>query len=252
MTTERLAELIRTNQPCVVLTGAGISTESGIPDFRSAEGIWATYDPMEVASIAGFRRDPARVWDFYARRLAVLGDAEPNDGHRALARLEELGLVGAVVTQNVDGLHQRAGSSEVIEVHGSIRGAVCTSCGAQVGFERVLELLPMPICVCGEALKPGVVMFGELLPAGALDRSTELARRARLLVVVGSSLEVHPVAGLPLETLGARGRLAIVNRGPTALDEHADLVLDGSAGELLRDTVRLLERPRPGPRSGPL
>jgi NAD-dependent deacetylase len=240
VTTELLAQLIRTNQPCVVLTGAGVSTESGIPDFRSADGIWASDDPMEVASIAGFRRDPGRVWEFYARRLAVLADAEPNDGHRALARLEELGLVEAVVTQNVDGLHQRAGSRAVIEVHGSIRGAVCLACGARLGFERVLELLPLPVCGCGEVLKPGVVMFGELLPLAALDRSTDLARRARLLLVVGSSLEVHPVAGLPLDTVGAGGRLAIVNQGRTALDEHADLVLDGSAGELLRETVRLL------------
>jgi NAD-dependent deacetylase len=236
--TQRLAELIRTNQPCVVLTGAGISTESGIPDFRSASGIWATYDPMEVASIAGFRRDPSRVWEFYAQRLAVLADAEPNDGHRALARLEELGFVDAVVTQNVDGLHQRAGSQDVLEVHGSVRSAVCLACGASAGFERVLELLPPPVCECGEVLKPGVVMFGELLPVGALERATELARRARLLLVVGSSLEVHPVAGLPFETLGAGGCLAIVNRGATALDQEASLVLDGSAGELLRETVQ--------------
>jgi NAD-dependent deacetylase len=236
--TQRLAELIRTNQPCVVLTGAGISTESGIPDFRSASGIWATYDPMEVASIAGFRRDPSRVWEFYAQRLAVLADAEPNDGHRALARLEELGFVDAVVTQNVDGLHQRAGSQDVLEVHGSVRSAVCLACGASAGFERVLELLPLPVCECGEVLKPGVVMFGELLPVGALERATELARRARLLLVVGSSLEVHPVAGLPFETLGAGGCLAIVNRGATALDQEASLVLDGSAGELLRETVQ--------------
>jgi NAD-dependent deacetylase len=240
VTTERLAELIRTTQPCLVLTGAGISTESGIPDFRSAGGIWATYDPMEVASIAGFRRDPSRAWEFYAQRLAVLADAEPNDGHRALARLEELGFVNAVVTQNVDGLHQRAGSRDVLEVHGSIRGAVCLACGASVGFERVLELLPLPVCECGEVLKPGVVMFGELLSVGALERATELARRARLLLVVGSSLEVHPVAGLPLETLGAGGSLAIVNRGATALDQQADLVLDGSAGELLLETVQEL------------
>ena len=241
MTVERLAELVRTLQPCVALTGAGISTESGIPDFRSAGGIWATYDPMEVASIDGFRRDPARAWEFYARRLAVLGDAEPNPGHDALARLEELGLVGAVVTQNVDGLHQRAGSRDVIEVHGSIRGAVCLRCGARATFERVLELLPLPRCECGEVLKPGVVMFGELLPVAAIERATELARAARLLLVVGSSLEVHPVAGLPFETLRRGGTLAIVNRGPTALDEHADVRLDGSAGELLQRVLALVE-----------
>ena len=125
-----LAELILRRQPCVVLTGAGISTESGIPDFRSAEGIWGSYDPMEVATIEAFRRDPARVWQFYARRLGALHDAEPNDGHRALAELEHRGLVRAIVTQNVDSLHTRAGSEDVIEVHGSLRRCVCLSCGA--------------------------------------------------------------------------------------------------------------------------
>ena len=155
-----------------------MSTESGIPDFRSREGIWASYDPSEVASLDGFRRDPARVWEFYARRLAVHAEAEPNDAHRALARLEELGLVEAVVTQNVDGLHQRAGSRNVVEVHGSIRSAVCTSCHAQAGAERVLAGLPLPTCECGEILKPGVVLFGELLPVAALEYATAL-RAAR-------------------------------------------------------------------------
>ena len=125
----QLAELIGERQPCVVLSGAGMSTESGIPDFRSAAGIWAQYDPMEVATIDAFRRDPARVWEFYARRARRLGEVEPNDGHRAVAELERRGLVRAVVTQNVDGLHQRAGSREVVEVHGSLDHAVCPACG---------------------------------------------------------------------------------------------------------------------------
>jgi NAD-dependent deacetylase len=241
MTPARLAGAIRARQPCVVLTGAGVSTESGIPDFRSEEGIWASYDPMEVASLDGFRRDPTRVWEFYAHRLAVLADAEPNDGHRALARLEELGLVEAIVTQNVDGLHQRAGSRNVLEVHGSIRDAVCPGCGARAGAERLRALLPLPICACGEVLKPGVVLFGELLPFATLEAATELARRARLLLVVGSTLEVHPVAGLPFETLRAGGTLAIVNRGPTALDEEADLRLEGNAATILRETLGELE-----------
>ena len=237
MSVERLAELIRSNQPCVALTGAGASTESGIPDFRSASGIWAEVDPMEVASISAFRRDPSRVWEFYARRLAVLADARPSGVHRALARLEALGLLEAVVTQNVDGLHQEAGSEEVIEVHGSIRGAVCLSCGTRVPFARVNELLPLPLCECGAVLKPGVVMFGELLPAAAFERAAELCRRARLLLVVGSSLEVYPVAGLPELTLRAGGTLAIVNRGPTALDAEADLRIEGNADAILRETL---------------
>jgi NAD-dependent deacetylase len=241
VTAVRLADLIRTHQPCVALTGAGISTESGIPDFRSAGGIWAQYDPLEVASIDGFRRDPERVWEFYERRLAVLADAAPNDGHRALARLEQLGLIAAVITQNVDGLHQAAGSREVIEVHGSIRSAVCLRCGAPTAFERVLELLPLPVCGCGEILKPGVVLFGELLPVATLEWARERCAAARLLVVVGSSLEVHPVAALPYETLGSGGVVALVNRDPTPIDDHAELRLDGSAGAVLRETVSLLE-----------
>ena len=194
-----LAELIRDEQPCVVLTGAGVSTESGIPDFRSAGGVWAQYDPYEVASIDGFRRDPERVWEFYGRRLGVLADAEPNAAHRALAALERRGLVQAVITQNVDGLHGRAGSRDVVEVHGSIATASCGDCGVALERERVVELLPVPRCpACGTVLKPDVVMFGELLPSEAIDRATELARDAALLVVVGSSLEVWPVAGLRL------------------------------------------------------
>jgi NAD-dependent deacetylase len=227
-----LAELIRANQPCIVLTGAGVSTESGIPDFRSAGGIWARFDPYEVASIDAFHRDPGRVWEFYALRLGVLAEAQPNEAHRALAALEGAGLVAAVVTQNVDGLHQAAGSREVIEVHGSIRGAVCLGCGRRE--EDVGALLPLPRCTgCGAVLKPGVVMFGELLPAAAIERATALARRASLLLVVGTSLEVWPVAGLPEETLAAGGRLAIVNRDSTPYDERAELVVHASAGETL-------------------
>jgi NAD-dependent deacetylase len=229
-----LAELIRGHQPCVVLTGAGASTESGIPDFRSASGIWSTYDPYEVASIAGFRRDPERAWEFYGRRLGVLEQAEPSAAHLALAELERRGLVAAVVTQNVDGLHRRAGSREVVEVHGSIETASCPSCGRVEPRERVAELLPVPRCAdCGAVLKPDVVMFGELLPAEAIDRADALAREAELLVVVGSSLEVWPVAGLPAATLAHGGRLAIVNRDPTPYDEQAAVVVRGSAGEAL-------------------
>ena len=235
MSVARLAELFAARCPCVVLTGAGISTESGIPDFRSEEGIWARYDPAEVAHIDAFRRDPARVWEFYALRLEALAHARPNDGHRALAELEEQGWVRAVVTQNVDGLHQRAGSRDVVEMHGSLREAVCIHCGVSVPMEDAVADLPLPPCPeCGEVLKPGVVMFGELLPSVALERAQALAREAELLLlVVGSTLEVHPVAALPGETLAAGGALAIVNRGGTPWDSHADVVIDAGAGETL-------------------
>jgi NAD-dependent deacetylase len=236
----RLAEVISANQPCVVLTGAGISTESGIPDFRSASGTWRDIDPVEVASIDAFRRDPARVWEFYALRLGLLGDVQPNDGHRAIADLERLGFVCAVVTQNVDGLHQRAGSREVVEVHGSLATAVCLACGRREPAEVVrkhLETAPVPLCdACGSVLKPGVVMFGELLPDAAIERATALAQAAGLVLVVGSSLEVWPVAGLPLE---ARA-FAVVNRGPTALDDRALLKVDAGAGETMAGVVTAL------------
>jgi NAD-dependent deacetylase len=231
-----LAELIRANQPCVALTGAGVSTESGIPDFRSATGIWARFDPYEVASIDAFRRDPERVWEFYALRLDVLAEAAPNPAHVALAELEARGLVHAVITQNVDRLHAAAGSRDVIEVHGSIATAVCLTCGRPE--ENVRDLLPLPTCAdCGAILKPGVVMFGELLPVEAIDRATALAQNAGLLLVVGTSLEVWPVAGLPEETLRHGGKLAIVNRDPTPYDERADVVIHGSAGAVLAAAV---------------
>ena len=233
MSVAALAALIRERQPCVVLTGAGVSTESGIPDFRSETGIWSNVDPFEVASIQAFRRDPERVWGFYRERIQLLRDAEPNAAHLALAELEQRGLVQAVVTQNIDMLHTRAGSSDVIEVHGSIRSAQCLGClwtePADAALAQLAES-PIPTCPqCGGTLKPGVVLFGELLPPAAMERATQLARAAQLVLVVGSSLEVWPVAGLPLE---ARA-FAIVNRGATALDDQALLKVDGGAGETL-------------------
>ena len=241
---ERLAELIAANQPCVALTGAGVSTESGIPDFRSPSGLWAEFDPWEYGSIEAFRADPEKVWRFYAPRFAVLTDAEPNAAHVALAELERRGFLEAVVTQNIDLLHERAGSREVVEVHGSIRESGCPACGRRYPLGEVLDRLGVgdgaPLCDCGAVLKPGVVFFGELLPEAAMARATELARGARLLLVVGSSLEVYPVAGLPSDTLEAGGRLAVVNRGGTPWDAQADLVVDAGAGDTLAAVVAAL------------
>ena len=244
MSAEALAELIRTRQPCVVLTGAGVSTESGIPDFRSPTGLWARFDPLEYGSIEAFRADPRKVWSFYKPRVSMLTEAEPNAAHRALAELEARGLVQAGVTQNIDRLHERGGSRDVLEVHGSIRTATCPGCGARYGLEQVLGLLAesdAPACpACGRIVKPDVVFFGELLPAGAIERAYALARGAALLLVVGSALEVHPIAALPGETLAAGGELAIVNRGRTPYDGRATLRIDGSAGAILPAVVAAL------------
>ncbi len=242
---EQLAALVRGRPPCVVLTGAGISTESGIPDFRSRSGIWADVDPFEVASLSAFRRDPERVWEFYRWRLSVLGDAEPNEGHLALAELERRGVVEAVVTQNIDLLHARAGSRNVVEVHGSIRTSSCRRCRAAQGLERVRELLAAsagaPRCPrCGAVLKPDVVFFEEPLPEAAIGEAYSLARRAGLLLVVGSSLEVYPVAEVPAVTRRAGGDVAIVNRGATAQDGLATLTIDAGAGETLRRLAELV------------
>jgi NAD-dependent deacetylase len=236
---DRLAELIRSRQPCIVLTGVGVSTESGIPDFRSPTGIWAHVDPMEYASLRAFRADPEKVWSFYAKRIEMLTSAEPNAAHYALAELERRGFVNAIVTQNIDLLHTRAGSEDVLEVHGSIRTASCPACGATYPLDG--SLFPLPRCrACGTVLKPDVVFFGELLPAAAVDRAHELARGAALMLVVGSALEVYPVADLPLETVRGGGSLAIVNRGPTALDGQAELKIDAAAGETLREVLTVL------------
>ena len=245
MSVERLAQLVRNRGPAVVLTGAGVSTESGIPDFRSPTGIWAQYDPAEYATIEAFRADPYKVWSFYSLRLRVLVEAQPNTGHEALAELERAGHVSTVITQNIDGLHQRAGSRDVVEVHGSIRSSTCLRCGARYTLDELLALLEgaeAPICTqCGAVVKPDVVMFGELLPEAAIDRAQRLAREARLMLVVGSGLEVWPVSGLPQETLDAGGAVVIVNKGPTSFDDRAAVKWDGAAGESLTALVRELE-----------
>jgi NAD-dependent deacetylase len=244
MSAERLSGLIRECRPCVVLTGAGVSTESGIPDFRSRDGIWARYDPMEYATIDAFRRDPVKVWEFYGKRLDVLQRAQPNAAHIALAELERDGYVRAVVTQNVDRLHELAGSQDVVEVHGSVRTSSCLSCRVTVPFEDVvwqLERAPAPVCpACGAVLKPDVVMFGELLPAAAIERAMALARSTGLLVVVGSSLAVYPVAALPEDTLQAGGMLAIVNAEPTPYDGRAEVAIHGPAGATLAEVCNYL------------
>ena len=244
MTVAALADLIRRRGPAVALTGAGISTESGIPDFRSPTGIWARYDPQEYATLEAFRADPVKVWSFYALRFRALTEAEPNAGHLALAELERAGHVRAVVTQNIDLLHERAGSSDVVEVHGSIRTSSCLSCGSRHTLSEILPQLQeasAPTCgVCGGVLKPDVVFFGELLPPAAIDRAYELARSAGVLLVVGSQLEVWPVSLLPDETVHAGGEVAIVDKGATTFDARARLKIDGGAGETLTALLREL------------
>jgi NAD-dependent deacetylase len=230
---QELAELIRSAGSVVALTGAGISVPSGIPDFRTPQtGLWANVDPMEVAHISVWRRDPARFWGFYGQRFAALEGKQPNGAHHALAELERSGRLHALVTQNIDGLHAAAGSAEPIEVHGSIATASCLACGASYMLADVrarAEADPeaIPRCDCRRPLKPDVVLFGELLPEAAIERAYALAASADLLLCVGSSLEVWPVAELPQITLDNGGAIAIVTIGPTPYDHRASVKLSG-------------------------
>jgi NAD-dependent deacetylase len=232
---DRLAELIRSAGSVVALTGAGISVPSGIPDFRSpGTGLWANVDPMEVAHISVWRRDPERFWGFYGQRFATLDGKRPNGAHLALA---ELGI--PVITQNIDGLHALAGSQDVIEVHGSIASASCLACGAsfplaetRARFEGAEDAVPR--CDCGRPLKPDVVLFGEMLDESAMTRASALAAGADLMLCIGSSLEVWPVAELPEITLAAGGAVAIVTRSATPYDGHAVVRLDGDVVDELQ------------------
>jgi len=240
----RLVELARTARSIVALTGAGISVPSGIPDFRSpGSGLWEEIDPMEVAHIDAFHDDPGRFWSFYGERFASLAGKQPNGAHRALVEMERRGWLAGVITQNVDMLHRVAGARELVEVHGSIASCSCLVCPGDVALADVRTRLAgaadgIPRCErCAAPLKPNVVLFGELLDGDRLARARAMCEGAELLLCVGSSLEVHPVAGLPLLTRQAGGAVAIITQGPTPLDDLADVRLDGDVVEELEALV---------------
>ena len=238
---ERLAKLVRGAGSVVALTGAGISVPSGIPDFRSpGEGIWENVDPMEVAHIDTFHNDPTGFWHFYGHRFSSLGSKRPNEAHRALVEMERRGLLDGVITQNIDMLHRKAGTEQLIEVHGSIARSFCLVCGGNVPQLEVRARAlgdphGVPRCAtCGDPLKPDVVLFGEPLSDKALERARELCEQAELLLCIGSSLEVYPVAGLPQLTHEAGGTVAIITKGPTPLDGLASVRLNGDVVDELK------------------
>lgn len=245
---DTLANAILNARSTVVLTGAGVSVPSGIPDFRTPEtGMWANVDPMEVAHIDTFQSDPARFWSFYGERFASLGDKRPNGAHEVLAELEKRGLIDAVITQNIDRLHHMAGTEDLIEVHGSIETSHCLACGAAYELEWVRDQAAehgIPHCTeCDVAppLKPDVVLFGEMLPEEAIQRAFQLAGDADVLLAVGSSLVVHPVAGLPQITLGRGGELAVITAGPTPYDSEAFVKLDGDVEQELQALLAAID-----------
>ena len=243
----RVAGLLRDAERAVVLTGAGISVPSGIPDFRTpGKGMWEKVDPMKVAHIDAFRRDPDRFWHFYSQRFMTLRDKQPNRAHEIVAELERRGRVRAVITQNIDRLHRAAGSEDVIEVHGSISYSVCLECGGRFELEKVVAMIERdpetaPECTaCVSPLKPDVVLFGELLPDDALRRAQELAGEADLMLAIGSSLEVHPVGGLPAITLDNGGKLVLITQGPTPYDREAEVKLEGDVVDELSAVLAAL------------
>jgi NAD-dependent deacetylase len=237
---ERLAALVREADSVVALTGAGISVPSGIPDFRSpGTGTWTKVDPAKVAHVDSFTADPMRFWHFYGERFATLGGKQPNDAHRALVALERSDMLDGVITQNVDMLHRKAGTSELIEVHGSIARCTCPDCGGdipqlEVRARRLGDPDGIPRCeFCGGPLRPEVVLFGEPLSELAMERARELCGQADLILCIGTSLEVQPVGSLPLITRQAGGEIAILTQGRTPLDRLAEVRLDGDIVEEL-------------------
>ncbi len=245
---EELADAIASAETVVALTGAGISVPSGIPDFRTpGTGVWTNVDPMEAAHIDAWRANPARFWGFYRERLRSLGDVKPNGAHHALVALQDAGHLDAVVTQNIDRLHRAAGTRELIEVHGSIATSSCLACGEQVTLDQVRMLIELaddgvPRCVCGEPLKPDVVLFGEWLHEADLERAYALAASADVLLCIGTSLEVHPIAQLPGITAAAGGQVALVTIGPTPWDGRAVVKLDGDVVAELEALVEAVAR----------
>ncbi len=245
MTAEQAAVLLVQSRSVVALTGAGVSTESGLPDFRSPGGLWAQWDPQDVATLSAFRATPHRFYDFYRARLANLAAARPNEAHYALARLEQRGGLHAVITQNIDGLHQAAGSHRVIELHGNLREAICVDCRAIGPIALIAEALDeghLPQCArCTGALKPNVVLFEELLPEAAYREAERACTQADALLVVGSSLQVTPAAWLPRAAHAQGAALVIINDEPTPLDHLARVVVRGRAGVVLPALVHAIE-----------
>lgn len=223
------AKLLREAREAWALTGAGVSTPSGLPDFRGPQGLWRTHNPEEVSTIEGFHRNPKAFYAFWLWRFQRMREAQPNPVHKLLAALEARGLLRGLITQNIDGLHQKAGSRSVLEVHGHLRSATCTSCGRSYSMEWLKEEVEkneVARCPCGGLVKPDVVLFGETLPS-AFAQAQEVLSRADLLFVLGTSLTVWPVAGLVPYAVSRGARLIIANGEPTPYDHYSDVLLRG-------------------------
>ncbi len=234
MTCEEVARMLLSSAHAIVFTGAGISTASGIPDFRGPNGLWKRYSP-ELATIEYLEKDPKGFWEFYSIRMGSLFEAKPNSAHYAIAELEKMGIVKAVITQNIDGLHQKAGSKNVIELHGTMRRCYCSSCYRVYESKEVLEKIGQgeipPKCSCGGIIRPDVVLFGE--PVKQIYDALSIAYDSDLVMSIGSSLTVYPANQIPIIVKHRGGKLIIINMEETPLDDMADIVIREKAETFL-------------------
>lgn len=237
------AALLRARS-AVAFTGAGISAESGIPTFRGTDGIWSKFKPEELANLDAFMRNPALVWEWYAARKKIIAEVQPNAGHYALAAMERLFPSFTIITQNIDNLHRRAGSTHVFELHGNIERNFCMQCGRQFTNEQVLQGSSVPRCTCGGLIRPDVVWFGELLPEDAWGGAEHACRSADVLLSIGTSGVVYPAATLPYEAQRNGAYLIEVNPEPTPLTPAADEFLRGKSGDILPALVAMIEHER--------
>ena len=241
---KKASEIIKRSKNMIALTGAGISVESGIPDFRSAGGLWDKYDPAIYASIYSFRTMPEKVWDMIFEMIDITEKAKPNNGHYALAELEKMNLLKAVITQNIDNLHQEAGSKNVIEYHGNAKNLVCLSCSAKYSAsEYKIAEKKIPHCEsCGKILKPSVIFFGENIPQNALVDSQKFAEKADVVLVIGTSAVVYPAASIPKIAKGRGASIIEFNIEKTELTgSDTDIFILGSAGQTLPELVKYLK-----------
>jgi NAD-dependent deacetylase len=242
----RAVDHLKSARCATALTGAGISIESGIPPFRGKGGLWEKFDPMEIAHIDAFLADPARVWKVLVKDLKDIIDcAQPNDGHKGLARLETMGILKTVITQNIDGLHQMAGNTDVIEFHGTFAWQRCMQCEKRIETRKVDASVLPPRCACGGVLRPDAVFFGEMIPPAALWRSQDIASRCDVMLVVGTSAIVQPAASMPIIAKQSGAVVIEINPEPTPLTGFiSNYLIQGKAGEVMNRIISGLEANR--------
>ena len=230
---DKLTDLLRRKAKTAVLTGAGVSAESGVPTFRGGDGLWDKFNPMELASIDGFMSNPKLVWEWYLFRRNVINDVRPNEGHKTLVKFEQYLDDFTLITQNVDNLHREAGSESIVELHGNIKRNKCFKCGCRMPDSIIIDPDDIPTCACGGQIRPDVVWFGEMLPEGAMETAQCKAVESELFFSIGTAAEVYPAAQLPYLAQQHGAYLVEINPQPTPITEIADETFSAPSGEVL-------------------